>query len=100
MVGHLFWGMGFMASPETQRKTIELLEREPVPLVFGVGGSRPFEFLEAYPDVHAYVSKRYAQVHPILQDELSRNAKVLWLAMDSRRTPSGTYAPLGLPCFR
>jgi len=100
VVGHIFWGMGFMASPEAQRKTIALLEREPVPFIFSVGGARPLQFLEAYDQVHAYVSQRYTETHAILQDQLDRTGRVLWLAVDSRRTPTGTYASMGLPCFR
>lgn len=99
-VNHIFWGMGFMASADAQRKTLELLEREPVPFIFGVGESRPFEFLEAYPQVHDYVVKRYTETHAILQDELNREGRVLWLAVDGRRKSSSIHPALGLPCFR
>ena len=100
VVGHIFWGMGFLASQEQQRRTIAMLERDQVPLIVGVGGARPLQYLEPYELVHAYASKRYVEYYPILQDQLNRKGIVIWLAVDSRRKPSSTYTRLGLPCFK
>ena len=100
VVGHIFWGLGFRASADVQRETIALLDRDPVPFIFGVGGARPLQFLEAYDQVHDYVSRRYTETHAILQDHLDREGRILWLAVDSRRVPVRTYESLGLPCFR
>lgn len=97
VVGHIFWANGFMANPAFERKMIDLVEREQVPLIFGVGGERVFDNFNQYPLVKEYVSKRYTEHHAVLQDNLA--GKMLRIAVDSRRTPSGTYAPLGLPCF-
>ena len=97
VVGHVFWAAGLTANPDFERRMIELMERDPVPLVFGVGGERPLDNLDKYPLVQAYVDQRYTERHAILQDHLA--GRVLWLMMDSRRAPSGTYPRLGLPCF-
>jgi hypothetical protein len=99
IVRHIFWGNGFQNSPEIQRKTLELLEREPVPLIIGVGGARPLQYLEDYDILHSYASERYTEVHAVLQDSLNREGTVIWLSVDNRRTPTRTYEPLGLPCF-
>ena len=97
VVGHIFWAAGLTANPDFERRMIELMERDPVPFVFGVGGERPLDNLEKYPLVRAYVAQRYTERHAILQDQLA--GRVLWLMTDSRRVPSGTYPRLGLPCF-
>jgi hypothetical protein len=96
---HIWWGNGFQHSPESQQRTIQLLEREPVPLIVGVGGAKPLQYLQEYDELHAYASERYREVHPILQDNLHREGAVIWLSVDSRRTPTRTYERLGLPCF-
>ena len=54
--------------------------------------------LRKYPLVSAYVAQRFTERHAILQDQLA--GKILWLLTDSRRRSSGTYEPLGLPCFK
>lgn len=98
VVGHVFWANGFMANEDFERRMIELMERDPVPLVFGVGGERALDNLNLYPRVREYVAKRYTEHHAVLQDNLA--GKVFWLLVDSRRTPTSRYEKLGLPCFR
>jgi hypothetical protein len=97
VVGHIFWANGFMATPEFEERMIALMERDPVPFIFGVGGEHPLDNLALYPRVREYVAQRYPERHAILQDQLA--GRVLWLMTDSRRTPTGTYAKLGLPCY-
>jgi hypothetical protein len=97
LVRHLFWGVGLSASPDDQRKTIEQVERDEVPIVLSLGEDRPLESLEAYPLVREYVAARYTKQYTIAQEN---GRGVFRLLTDSRRTPTGTYASLGLPCFR
>ncbi len=97
-VGHIFWQNGFMTAEAYQRRMIDLMEREPVPIVFGVGNEKPLDNLNQYPLVREYVDKRFTNRHAVLQDQLA--GRVLWVLADSRRTPTGTYPSLGLPCFR
>jgi hypothetical protein len=98
VVGHVFWANGFLANPAFEDRMIALMERDPVPFVFGVGGERPLDNLSLYPRVRDYVDRRFTERHAVLQDSLS--GRVLWLFVDSRRTPVRTYDKLGLPCFR
>jgi hypothetical protein len=98
-VRHIYWSMGFQASPRMQRRTIEMLEQDEVPIIMGVGGRRPLEFLEPYDLVHEYVDKRYRERIPLVEDKLERGL-VIWMLFDSRRVPSGTHKPLELPCFK
>ena len=96
-VGHVFWANGFMANPDFERRMIDLMERDPVPFLFGVGGERALDNLNSYPQVREYVAKRYTEHHAVLQDSLA--GRVFWLLVDSRRTPTSRYEKLGLPCF-
>ena len=98
VVGHVWWGVGFLNSPDYQRRTIDLLERDQVPLIIGVGGQRPLQYLEPYDRLYDYVARRYVNHYDVLQDKL--NGLVIWIVTDSRRIPTGTYARLGLPCFK
>lgn len=98
VVGHVFWANGFMANPAFEDRMIALMERDPVPFVFGVGGERPLDNLSFHPRVRDYVDRRFTERHAILQDSLT--GRVLWLFVDGRRTPVRTYEQLGLPCFR
>ena len=99
IVGHVYWSYGFLNTPESQRKTIAAVDRQEVPLIIGLGGARPLQNLEAYPLVHDYAAQRYLRYYTI-PEETTRRGGVFWLLTDSRRTPTGTYEPLGLPCFK
>ena len=98
VVGHPFWERGFLATPESQRRTIERVDEEEVPLIVSFG-TRPLEHLESYDLVHEYVSQRYTEHLAVPEDNTGRGRSI-WLLTDSRRTPTGTYELLGLPCFK
>ena len=99
VVGHIYWMNGLLTTPEYERRTIERVDQEEVPIVLSVGARRPLEFLEAYPLVHQYVAQRYTSQYAIPEDKVQRG-HLFWLLTDSRRTPTGTYERLGLPCFK
>ena len=98
VVGHIYWGMGFLATPEYQRRTIERVDKEEVPFIVSFGGARPLEYLEAYDLVHEYASRRYTTRYAIPEDKTERGLTI-WLLTDGRRQPTGTYELFGLPCF-
>jgi len=98
VVRHIYWQAGLLTSPEEQRKTIEQVDGQQVPIVLGLGGQGPLGNLNAYPLVRDYVEKRYTGRYSIPEERLS--GAQFWLLTDSRRQPTGTYEPLGLPCFR
>ena len=109
VVGHVYWMSGFLATPEFERRTIERVDTEQVPFVVSFGGRRPLEFLEEYPLVHDYVSRRYTALDAIPEDNEQRRLSI-WLLTDNRRQPTGTYqlmagptsalTQVSLPCFR
>lgn len=99
VVGHIFWSLGFLASPEDQRRTIARVEKEEVPLVVSFGGDGPLSNLKAYDLVRDYVARRYTRRHAIPEDKAERGLPI-WLLSDGRREPSGTYELFALPCFK
>jgi hypothetical protein len=99
VVGHIYWANGLLATPEYQRKTIERVEKEEVPIIIGLGRPRgPLDDFAAYPLVREYIAARYTGQYSIPEERGSGDT--FWILTDSRRTPSGTYEPFGLPCFR
>jgi len=98
-VRHLWWVNGFERTALQQRRTLEMLERDPVPLIVGLGGRTPYEYFEPYDQVHPYVMNRYREYHPVLEENLNRGL-IFWVLVDSRREPAGRYELLDLPCFR
>ena len=98
VVRHIYWRAGLLTSPDEQRKAIQQVESARVPMILSVGGSAPLENLKAYPLVHDYVRQRYTGHYSIPEEGMRRGA--FWLLTDSRHTPTSTYEPLGLPCFK
>lgn len=99
VVGHIYWSMGLLATPEYERRIIDQVDKEEVPFIMSFGGDRPFQNLESYPLVHEYAQKRYTTRHAIPEDKVDRGLSI-WLLTDGRRKPTGTYELFGLPCFK
>ena len=97
-VRHIYWAMGFRASPEDQTEVLTWLQGKSVPLIVARRQRRPLEHLEAYDRIYEYASERYVPVTSIF--EPGRPTTGFWLLVDRARIPSGTYELLDLPCFR
>ena len=80
------------SSPADQRLTIERLEGQRVPIVLEKAGE---DYASYFPLVADYLRGRYRSA-PI-QGESMRDFRVL---VDTQLTPTGTYEPLGTPCYR
>src|SRR5262249_9319688 len=87
--GHLYWHSRYRRSPEQQRQSLALLERQSVP--FAVSSSDPVmgDFTRTYPQIADYLQRNYHEVP-------GTAGKIM---VDSRRAPSGTYGPEHWPCF-
>jgi hypothetical protein len=90
--GQVYLHPNWHASPEDQRLTIERLESQRVPLILERDDQ---DYEPRFPLVHAWVEAHYDNV-PIAAPRM-RGYRVL---VDRRRTPTGTYEPLDLPCYR
>jgi hypothetical protein len=80
------------SSPADQRLTVERLEKQRVPIVLEKADE---DYASYFPLVADYLRGRYRPA-PI-QGESMRDFRVL---VDTHLTPTGTYEPLGTPCYR
>ncbi|HET9362952.1 MAG TPA: hypothetical protein VFO58_24550 [Vicinamibacterales bacterium] len=90
--GQAYLVAGWHASPEDQRLTVSRLEQQRVPIVIE---KTSVDYEAAFPLVAEYVRSRYGEV-PVKSDSM-RDYRVL---VDKGLTPTGTYEPLGTPCYR
>ena len=90
--GQVYLTAGWHASPADQELTIERLERQRVPIVLE---QMDTGFETYFPMVANHVHKRYVEVP--MQSTVMAGYRVL---VDPRLTPTGSYEPLGLPCYR
>jgi len=90
--GQVYLTANWHSSVADQQLTIERLMRQRVPVVLErVDGAYRVRF----PLIYKYVQEHY-QVAPMTSEAMNR-FRVL---VDRRLTPTGTYEPLNLPCFR
>jgi hypothetical protein len=93
--GHADLRPGFFRTDDAQRLTVSRLERQSVPLIL-FEADREFEnFRKSFPIVMTYVDAHYRAAGSRVFD--GRFGTTLYVRNDL--TPSGTYAPLGWPCY-
>ncbi|HVZ24350.1 MAG TPA: hypothetical protein VG871_24925 [Vicinamibacterales bacterium] len=86
--GHLFWHQHWGTDPETEARSLAMLERQSVPFVFS--SSAPvFEDFQRYPAIARYLAAYYVPVKTF-------DGRLL---VDTRRRPTGRFGPDALPCF-
>ena len=86
----------FYKSDVDQRRALERLKGQSVPIVLANYEEFGEAFVTDYPLLWDYVSARYERAGIISVDEEPRYI----VFADTRRAPSGTDEALGLPCFR
>jgi hypothetical protein len=87
--GHLFWHHRWRSDPESEMKSLALLQKQSVP--FAISTHDPIlEDLKRYPNIREYFVKHYV--------ELEGSSGLLLI--DTRRQPTGTFGVLGFPCFK
>jgi hypothetical protein len=90
--GQVYLHQNWHASSADQALTIERLERQRVPVVLA---REPLEYRVRFPLVYDYVQEHYVEAP--MASEAMRAYRVF---VNRRLTPTGTYEPLGLPCYR
>jgi hypothetical protein len=93
--GHADLRPGFFEFEEAQRLTVERLRSRSVPLILLDTEDSLRSFYRSFPIVTAYIDQEYRQAGMHTFDE--RFGITLYVKKD--RTPTGTYEPLGWPCF-
>jgi hypothetical protein len=89
--GQIYLRADWHASVADQQLTVERLSHQRVPIII----ERIDSDYVRFPLVKAYVDQYYRNV--LLAPEGMKTFRVL---VDSRLSPTGTYEPLGLPCYR
>jgi hypothetical protein len=93
--GHADLRPGFFEFEEAQRLTVERLRGRSVPIILLDTEDSLRSFYRSFPIVTAYIDQEYRQAGMHTFDE--RFGLTLYVKKD--RTPTGTYEPLGWPCF-
>jgi len=90
--GQVYLTANWHASAGDQQLTIERLQHQRVPVVLErTDGEYPVRF----PQVYQYVQTHYRNA-PMTSEGMA----LYRVLVDSGLTPTGTYKPLGLPCYR
>jgi hypothetical protein len=93
--GHADLRPGFFGSTSAQELTIARLRRQSAPIVLLEAGESYGNFREGFPLVTAYLEQEYRVAGTKEFD--GRFGTTLLVRRD--RQPTGTYAPLGWPCY-
>jgi hypothetical protein len=93
--GHADLRPGFFEFEEAQRLTVQRLRSRSVPMILLDTEDSLRSFYHSFPIVTAYIDQEYRQAGMHTFDE--RFGITLYVKKD--RTPTGTYEPLGWPCF-
>ena len=93
--GHADLRPGFFEFEEAQRLTVQRLRSRSVPIILLDTDDSLRSFYRAFPIVTAYIDQEYRQAGMHTFDE--RFGITLYVKKD--RPPTGTYEPLGWPCF-
>jgi hypothetical protein len=86
--GQINWHHGWLADPVHQRLSLQLLQRQEVPVVLSLGAPVMAD-LASYPAIKAYVQERYREVD-------GTGGRLL---VNTGRPATGRFAPTGYPCF-
>jgi hypothetical protein len=93
--GHADLRPGFFRTDDAQRLTVSRLERQSVPIILFEADREFANFRKSFPLVMAYVDAHYQMAGAHVFD--GRFGTTLYVRNDL--TPTGTYAPLGWPCY-
>jgi hypothetical protein len=93
--GHADLRPGFFEFEDAQRLTLERLRRQSVPIILLDTEDSLRSFYRSFPIITAYIDQEYRQAGMHTFD--GRFGLTLYVRKD--RTPTGTWDPLGWPCY-
>ena len=93
--GHADLRPGFFGAEDAQRLTVSRLERQSVPILLFEAGREFENFRKSFPIVMQYVDAHYRPAGAHVFD--GRFGTTLYVRTDL--TPTGTWMPLGWPCY-
>jgi hypothetical protein len=87
--GHIRWHTGWRSDPDSEARSLALLQRQSVPIVFSTHDPVLVDF-RRYPRITDYLMQHYVPVE-------GSDGQIL---VDRRRQPVSQYGPRRWPCFR
>jgi hypothetical protein len=87
--GHILWHHRWLSDPVHEGHSLTRLQQQSVPFAFSTTDPVLDDF-KSYPRIRAYLLQHYVELE----------GSYGLLLIDTRRTPTGTFATLGFPCFR
>ena len=87
--GQINWHYGWRSDAAHETKSLELLQRQSVPIAFSTEDPVLDNF-KSYPHIRAYLAKYYVPLE----------GTDGFIMVDTRRQPKGTFGPGKFPCFR
>ena len=94
----IFFYPEYRTSPEDQQRTLARLEGQSVPIVLVDVGRHEGDIRAQFGLLHDYLTRRYAVAGEARFDQ--SDPVVFRVLVDRQLIPTGSYEPLGLPCFR
>lgn len=93
--GVAFFYPGFFTGEAEERRSVQRLEHQKVPIVLAEADTYERFFTREHPRLATFLATHYRLVAEIAATD-KRRYRVL---VDTRLEPEGTWQPLGLPCF-
>jgi hypothetical protein len=99
-VWHYHWDYGFKNDEASQRQFLDWITHEQAPVIVTHGDSELLKPFRDYSLIRPYVAANYREITSERFDAYRGDGNRIWLLGDIRRTPSGRFEPLDLPCYR
>ncbi len=97
-VWHLYWDHGLKQDEASQYQFLEWIKGQQAPVIIAHSDD-PLAAFRWYPLIRAYVTTNYREITSARFEAYRADGNRLRLLADVRRTPTGRFEPLDLPCF-
>ncbi|MBA2449315.1 MAG: hypothetical protein H0V51_14945 [Chloroflexi bacterium] len=94
----IFFYLEYRTSPEDQQRTLAGMQEQSVPVVLADGRRYEADIQSEFSLIHDYLTQHYRLAREVQFDK--SDPVIFRVLVDRRITPTGTYEPLSLPCFR
>ena len=98
-VWHVHWQVPLRNDRVAQETFLTWIQQQQAPVIVTRDHDDPFEAFSSYPLVRAYVTANYQETTSERFEEFRSMGYGIRLLVDTRRRPTGRFAPLDLPCF-
>jgi hypothetical protein len=99
-VWHYHWDHGLKNDEPSQRQFLEWLKAQQAPVIVAHSDEGLLKAFRDYSLVRPYVEANYRELTSEKFRAYQEDGNRIWLLGDIRRTPTGRFEPLDLPCYR